>query len=88
MYINGYYSWYQPTDPTQVITAGQRILEAISLGFYSPKPIEVCEIEMIGKTFFSIVEKGHPFYTCKFFFFFNSNSFKLQISIKVALFFL
>lgn len=51
MCINGYYSWYQPTDPTQVITAGQRTLEAISLGFYSPKPIEVCEIEMIGKTF-------------------------------------
>lgn len=51
MYINGYYSWYQPTDPTQVITAGQRTLEAISLGFYSPKPIEVCEIEMIGNTF-------------------------------------
>lgn len=52
VYINGFYSWYQPTDTTEVIIVGQRTLETIRLNFDSTEPIEVCEIEMIGKLFF------------------------------------
>lgn len=55
IYINGFYSWYQPTDPTEVIIVGQRTLETIRLELYSTEPIEVCEIEMIGKNIFSSI---------------------------------
>lgn len=48
IYINGFYSWYQPTDTTEVIIVGQRTLETIRLNFDSTEPIEVCEIEMMG----------------------------------------
>lgn len=49
IYINGFYTLYQPTDPTEVIIVGQRTLDVIRLQFYSKEPLEVCEIEMIGK---------------------------------------
>lgn len=52
IYINGLYSWYQPTDTTEVIIVGQRTLETIRLRFDITEPIEVCEIEMIGKIIF------------------------------------
>lgn len=49
IYINHFYTLYHPTDPTEVIIVGQRTLEAIHLEFSSNEPLEVCEIEMIGK---------------------------------------